>query len=123
MSLYDLNQRNQINVQRHALSTTQSEVMDQRRRSENEIALLEQRIERLTLLCEAMWDLVAKTTGLTGEHLARQVDVFDARNANRDGSSSRGATQCSCGAMVSTKVMRCQFCGEAAPARSLFDMI
>ncbi len=50
MGLYDLHQRNQINATRHSLSTTQSEVMDQRRRSENEIAALEQRVERLTML-------------------------------------------------------------------------
>ncbi len=120
MGLYDLHQRNQINVQRHALSTNQSEMMDQRRRSENEVAVLEHRIERLTLLCEAMWDLLATTTGLTGEHLAHQVDALDARDAATGGDR---ATECGCGAMVSTRVTRCQFCGEPAPARSLFDMI
>ncbi len=123
MGLYDLHQRNQINATRHSLSTTQSEVMDQRRRSENEIAALEQRVERLTMLCEAMWELVGQTTGLTGEHLARMVDQLDARDGERNRSHTPGATQCGCGAMVNARVTHCQFCGEAAPARSLFDMI
>ena len=123
MDMYDLVQRKQIKSTRESVGLVSDEAQRQARRADQEIHDLEERVERLMTLNEAMWQLVCETTGLTDAHLAYRVHELDVSDGERDGKKKVRATQCQCGAMVNGRLTHCQFRGEAAPERSPFDKI
>ncbi len=99
--------------------------MDQRvRRADSEIAELEARVDKLTTMCEAMWNLVCQTTGLTDAHLDYRFWELDTSDGSHDGRKRVRAHPCgSCDAMVSARLDRCQFCGAEAPKRTPWERI
>ena len=68
---------------------------------------LDERLDRLTMVIEAMWTLL-REQGLTDEQLAAKVEELD----KMDG-GARTASRCpSCGAAVTRAEDHCQFCGQ-----------
>ncbi len=94
-----------------------------RRQTGFELEGIDERVDRLALICEAMWELVCETTGLTDEHLTGKIAEVDDRDDRRDMKRTRSGAPCRCGAMVSARSINCQFCGSPAPPRSPFDLI
>lgn len=84
---------------------------------------VQERIDRLTLVCLAMWELVSEHTDLTDEDLRAKIEEIDASDGRRDGFHRPGADRCSCGAAVAAGAPRCQFCGAEAPDRSPFKAV
>ncbi len=123
MGLYDLHQTNQIRKTRAMVNSASDDMLAAKRQTNYELDGVDQRIERLTLICEAMWQLVCETTGLTDEHLAYKLDQLDVSDGRRDMKRQKTSTPCSCGAMVPAKSLLCQFCGAEPPPRSVFDTI
>ncbi len=105
------------------VSATASAQDAQRKQQSDQIHQLEDRIERLRLVNEAMWELLKETTGLTEEHLHHKVNLLDQMDGSVDGRRRERATECGCGAMVNARSEICVFCGTAAPLRSVFDRI
>ncbi len=123
MDMYDLVQRKQIKSTRQSVGLVADETQRQARRADMEIENLEMRIESLITLNEAMWQLVCETTGLTDAHLAYRFNELDAGDGQVDGKKKVRARPCTCGAMVNARLTNCQFCGDPAPERSVFDTI
>lgn len=123
MALSHLHQANQIRKTRAMVSSVGDDIIHAKRQTNYELDGIDQRIDRLALLCEAMWELVCETTGLTNEHLEYKIAQLDASDGRNDLKRQKTSTACSCGAMVPAKSMLCQFCGAAAPARSPFDVV
>jgi hypothetical protein len=68
---------------------------------------LDERLDRLTMVIEAMWILL-REQGLTDEQLAAKVEELAEMNGG-----VRTTTRCpSCGAAVSRTEDHCQFCGQ-----------
>lgn len=84
---------------------------------------LHERIDRLTLVCLAMWELLAEHTSLTDADLRAKLERIDAADGRPDGYHRPPADQCACGAAVAAGAPRCQFCGADAPERSPFKMV
>ncbi len=116
-------QANQIRKTSAMVSSVGDDIIRAKRQTNYELDGIDQRIDRLTLLCEAMWELMRQTTGLTDEHLAHKVAQLDATDGRTDLKRAKTSTACGCGAMVPAKSMMCQFCGAPAPARSAFDAV
>ncbi len=73
---------------------------------------LADRIDRLTMVMEAMWSLLVEQ-GFTEEQLAARIEELDMSDGSMDGRKIPPADQCpECGAVVSRGVGRCQFCGH-----------
>lgn len=124
MGIYDMHQANQIRKTRAMVNSVGDDIMHAKRQTNYELDGIDQRIDRLTLLCEAMWDLVCQTTGLTDEHLEHKLAQLDVTDGHRDLKRAKTSTACSCGAMVPARSMVCQFCGAEAPSsRSPFDVV
>lgn len=89
-----------------------------RRRSEE----IEDRLERLVLLTEAMWELLAERLGVTVDDLAAKIVEIDGRSGAIDGSRQPSAARrCpSCDAAVTAEVRLCQFCGAHVPGQDPF---
>jgi hypothetical protein len=77
---------------------------------------LEQRVDRLGLACQAMWEILRVQFGLSDEQIRAKMTEVDLRDGVADGRISaqvKGCTQC--GRPVNTKRARCLYCGQAVP--------
>ncbi len=95
----------------------------QRSDTRNQVELLNDRIDRLTLLCESMWQLVMEASGYSEEDLSARWGNLDLEDGEADGRRHKMPMSCSCGAMVHPSLRRCQYCGADAPIRAAFDRV
>lgn len=80
------------------------------------------RFDRMLLVLDAMWELVAERTGLSEADLLAKVQEIDARDGTVDGRRATLARRCSkCGAAVGNDRATCMFCGHAEPGREGID--
>lgn len=84
---------------------------------------IEESIERLSLICEAMWQLIEERTDLEISDLEQRVEELDALDGWRDRRRRRTASSCECGSMVPVAALSCYFCGEPSKPLSLFDTV
>lgn len=83
-------------------------------------AQVDERVDRLALLCRAMFELLAERTGVTEEQLSAKILEIDLRDGQQDGKMSSKPTRCpKCDAMISPRFGRCLFCGEKGPSAPL----
>jgi len=89
--------------------------------SQLETRQLEQRLERLTLICHAMWSLLQEQTSLGEQQLLQRVHELQ-RNGEQEG--GQGPEQCpKCGRTFNRRQDKCLYCGEPKPATSAFDLV
>jgi len=74
---------------------------------------LDDELDRLSLVNEAIWVLVSRRLGLADADLRTAVDEL--RAARRRDGGDRPRPCPACGSMVPTGRPSCQFCGAAAP--------
>lgn len=85
---------------------------------------LERRLEKLSLLCRAMWTLVQERTGLTEEEIARRAVEIDLLDGKADGKVSVKASMCaSCNRTVAPRHARCLYCGAEKLVDSVFENV
>ena len=83
------------------------------------------RLDRLGLLCTAMWELLSQRAGVTEADLIEKVAEVDLRDGAADGKARHKSVKTcpSCGRSMSTRHRRCLFCGEldlqSSPLQSL----
>lgn len=76
---------------------------------------IDDRIDRVLLVLEAMWTLLEEN-GYTAEQLKARIEELDAADGTIDGKRTPQATACrECGAKVGAGLAACQFCGTALP--------
>lgn len=117
MSFWDIVQSVQIhNMQNRAvLSETQADIRQSQNRNRHED--LDESLQRVALVVEAMWTLLAEKTGLTEEQLLERIVELDEADGSLDGRSVRPPRRCAgCDAVVPHDRDTCQFCGTAAPS-------
>jgi hypothetical protein len=84
----------------------------------------EKRVDQLTLICAAMWDLLREKTGLTEQDLIERVAILDAKDGTADGRMTRGPMKCAkCNRTVLPKHQKCMYCGAAVVLDSIFQTI
>jgi hypothetical protein len=120
MSLWDLYQHAQIRGIRASQHLADSESLIRDRRHDRRADELEDRVEQLSTVVEALWSLCRDKLGLTDEQLTQAVEATLAEQAAE---RAAGPVKCvSCGAAVSIELERCQFCGTESPRpKSAFD--
>lgn len=85
---------------------------------------LEDRLERLSLVCMAMWSLLQDKTNLTEEDLLQRVQMLDLMDGTADGKATRTVQKChKCGRTMSPKHRKCLYCGASETHESAFDAI
>ena len=81
--------------------------------SVNDTEDLTERIDRLVLLCAAMWSIL-EDGGATEEQLIARVREIDAADNVLDGQITAHPTPCrNCETLVAPGLTACQYCGEA----------
>ncbi|HEX4565885.1 MAG TPA: hypothetical protein VH138_04600 [Vicinamibacterales bacterium] len=72
---------------------------------------LNDKVDRLALLCQAMFELMQQTSGVTEEQFKAKIAEIDIRDGQADGRITPKPKRCpKCGAMVSPRFGRCLFC-------------
>jgi hypothetical protein len=80
---------------------------------------LEEKVDRLALICRAMFELVQETSGITEEQLRKRIVDVDLRDGQADGRMTPPAKRCpKCDATMSPQFGRCLFCGYKDESRA-----
>ena len=78
-----------------------------------QIKKLYENMAKISLICEALWELLGEHTGLTVEDLHKKLCEIDMRDGEIDGKNQRKAAQCpNCKHMVSPRHTSCLYCGQ-----------
>ena len=73
---------------------------------------LEEKVDRLALICRAMFELMQESNGIPEERLKAKITEIDLRDGQADGKMSPKPRRCpKCEAMMSPQFGRCLFCG------------
>ena len=86
--------------------------------------LLADRLDRLALICMAMWSLIQSETNLTEDDLLQRVKEIDLMDGSTDGKITRKVLRCeTCTRPVSSRHTRCIYCGSDQLVASAFDTV
>ena len=79
---------------------------------ESRVLSVDERVDRLSLIVEAMWELLEES-GYTEEALQAKVEEIDTRDGRADGKVNRPPVSCAkCGSSSPAGRTTCQMCGE-----------
>ncbi len=123
MDFFDLYQHQQIKQTHRMVEQNVRSQESQRSDARHQLELMHDRVDRLTLLCESMWQLLMEATGYTEEDLDARWANLDLEDGKADGRRQKLPKSCSCGAMVHPSLRKCQYCGVQAPSRAAFDRV
>ena len=85
---------------------------------------LEENLQRLALISQAMYELLGGRTGLDRKTLANKINEIDRRDGKADGRYTPEPKACpSCDSMICLKFNRCLFCGHEAHTPNPFDTL
>lgn len=94
------------------IASNTSQTAGRTTQSSEQMRLLERRIDRLTLLCQALWELLREQLNLTDEQLESIAAEVDARDGVQDGVQSEHPVRCGrCGRINSSRRNSCLYCG------------
>ncbi len=95
---------------------TAERAMSKADRYADDIAGLQRHVERLSLACQAMWELLRDSSGLTEADIEAKILEIDARDGRVDGKIATQVLDCpSCGKATNSRRSCCVICG--APLR------
>ena len=76
----------------------------------------ERRLDKLSLACQALWELLKVRTDLTIEDVYNKMEEIDLRDGHKDGKISGTVLKCSsCGRTINTLHSVCIYCGTENP--------
>ena len=92
--------------------------------SDFKLEQLQERVDKLNLVCLAMWELIREKTNLTEDDLTTRVAMIDARDGVADGKVTRRTQPCpKCQRPMSAEHRKCLYCGFAKPVETAFDAL
>ena len=113
---WDMIQQSQINALRQDAASERGRAGRAEDSARQATLLLEQRIDRMGLICRAMWSLIEEHTRLQESGLAERITEIDMEDGHLDGRVAPPARDCpQCNAKISPKFGRCLFCGYEPP--------
>lgn len=106
----------------HIDQTVRHKAASQEARSD--ITELEERMDKLQLVCMAMWEVIKDKTDMTEVDLMTKVQEIDLRDGIVDGKVTRTVKDCpKCRRRMSPRHKRCLYCGHEELVQSAFDGI
>ena len=83
---------------------------------------LETTVNRMTLACQAMWELLRERVGINEAELLAKMKEVDLRDGTLDGRMTPVIVNCpKCGKPSNTKHSQCMYCGAAIPKPHVFQ--
>jgi hypothetical protein len=96
-----------------------TEARIQSRETQGDLHLLEQKVASLSLVTQAMWELMQER-GFSQLELERKVEEIDLRDGKKDGRLSAGSRCPDCGRRLNKKHANCFWCGARIPGAGMF---
>jgi hypothetical protein len=96
----------------------ETQVLAQQASSENQ--KLKDDLHHLTIILEAVWDLLKSKTGASDEELRKQIIEVEFEKAKAHTSMTVKCKNCS--RPVSIKTKTCLFCGEKLDSKEIFPL-
>ncbi len=88
----------------------------------DELADLRRSVNRLTLGCQAMWELLRENTDLTEQQLDERIQEIDLRDGSSDGRLSMRSVICpGCQARSNSRRANCVMCGASLAKDHVFE--
>jgi hypothetical protein len=111
------------------ISQVRSEASDAARRASEtkedlhlSLRQLENKIDKLSLICRALWSFIQEQRSLTEEQLVERVKQIDLMDGQIDGKVGAKVADCpQCGRKVSSR--HCLYCGADLALGSAFDSV
>ncbi len=92
--------------------------------AKRELHDLENFVERLSLTCRAMWELLRDSTDLTEDDLIAKVQDLDLQDGKADGRLNKTVADCpQCGRPNHPSRDTCLYCNAPLPKDSAFDAL
>ena len=83
---------------------------------------LQRQVERLSLACQAMWELLRECSDVTEDDLEKKILEIDGRDGSVDGKIGNQVVDCpACGRKTSSKRGSCVMCG--APIKRPYPFV
>jgi hypothetical protein len=77
---------------------------------------LQEKVDRLTLACQAMWEILRTRLGVQDRELIAKIEEIDLRDGSRDQRIAPRPTLCpKCSRQNSTRHTRCIYCSTDLP--------
>lgn len=110
--------------QEHEFSNARSDISIARTKSsstKDEIKCLQQKFEKLSITCQALWELVKDKTDLTDDMIIAKIEEIDLRDGVDDGKETATAIVCSkCGRKTNSRRDLCMYCGAKLGKKEIF---
>ena len=91
-------------------------------RIENRVYYLERRLERLSLTCQALWELLRENTEFKEDDILTKMTEVDLRDGTADGKIGYTVLSCpTCNRPVNSKRDTCLYCGADIPKDHVFE--
>jgi hypothetical protein len=88
----------------------------------SEVLDIKERMDRLVLLCAALWSLLQEKAGITDHELQERVKQIDLQDGRLDGKITRTPVHCAkCGRPCSPRRVKCIYCGADLPSAGSFQ--
>ena len=85
---------------------------------------LDDKVDRLALICRAMYELIRESSDISDEQLAAKVTEVDLRDGKADGKMTPQQKDCpECDAKICARFNRCLFCGYKDPSGDVFHTV
>ena len=102
-----------------SLRDASQEAIESNYRSED----VSRRLEKLSLLCQAMWELLRERAEVTDAMLAEKVLEVDLRDGRQDSRIGESVFNCPhCKSPVNSRSPRCVMCGKVVPTPHPFEV-
>jgi len=106
--LWDNYQPMRVGAAERAAESAEAKVERYAREFDN----LQRHVDRLSLACQALWELIQSCSDLTEQDLEKKILEIDGRDGCVDGKMSAQVLDCpSCGRKTSSKRSSCVMCG------------
>lgn len=87
-----------------------------------DIAQVQRQVERLSLACQAMWELLRERSGLTELDIENKMLEVDGRDGEVDGKIATQHLQCHvCGRPTNSRRTFCVMCGAPFQRQHVFE--
>ncbi len=92
------------------------------KQAEDRVKELHQRLDHLTLYCQAMWELIRENTRLEEQDLLNKAREIDERDGKADGKIGVSVVSCpSCGRNSNSTKKACMYCGVELERQHIFE--
>lgn len=120
--LYQQSKIREANKRATVASRNASRAAQNAQQVSHSIRMLEDKIDSLSLTCQALWELLRDRTKLTEEELCAKISEIDLRDGQADGKMGVKGGPCSkCGRVLNQRHLRCIYCGEHKSKDHLFQ--